>query len=157
MLPNIGRLCHLSTLSWSFEYHIEVETQWTPVCRRYFKCIFLNENGWFSPTISPNFVPDARFNNIREWVQTMAWHRPDETPLYEPMVVSLLTNICVTRPQWDSGIYFSKPFTITCRAKLPNHVHIVSRCRVCSMHISGTRVSTSACTFYCTYIQWCCR
>ena len=30
----------------------------------------------------------------------MAWRRPGAKPLSEPMMVSLLTHICVTRPQW---------------------------------------------------------
>ena len=30
----------------------------------------------------------------------MAWHRPCDKPLSEPMMFSLLTHICVTRPQW---------------------------------------------------------
>ena len=30
----------------------------------------------------------------------MAWRRPGHKPLYEPMMVKLLTHICVTRPQW---------------------------------------------------------
>ena len=30
----------------------------------------------------------------------MAWHRPGDKPLSEPMMVSLLKHICVTRPQW---------------------------------------------------------
>ena len=30
----------------------------------------------------------------------MAWRRPDDKPLSEPMMVSLPTHICVTRPQW---------------------------------------------------------
>ena len=30
----------------------------------------------------------------------MAWRRPGDKPLSEPIVVSLLTHICVTRPQW---------------------------------------------------------
>ena len=40
------------------------------------------------------------------WVVTpaldkiMAWRRPDDKPLSEIMMVSLLTHICVTRPQW---------------------------------------------------------
>ena len=39
-------------------------------------------------------------NNIPALVQIMAWRRPDDKPLSEPMMVSLLTHICVTRPQW---------------------------------------------------------
>ena len=34
----------------------------------------------------------------------MAWCRPGNKPLSEPMVVSLVTNICVTRPQWVNGL-----------------------------------------------------
>ena len=30
----------------------------------------------------------------------MAWRRPGDKPLSEPMMVSLLTHLCVTRPQW---------------------------------------------------------
>ena len=65
-----------------------------------FKCIFLNENEWISPRISLKFVPMVRINNIQALVQIMAWHRSGGKPLSEPMMVSLLTHICVTRPQW---------------------------------------------------------
>ena len=30
----------------------------------------------------------------------MAWRRPGDKPLSEPMLVNSLTHICVTRPQW---------------------------------------------------------
>ena len=30
----------------------------------------------------------------------MVWRRPGDKPLSEPMMVSLMTHICVTRPQW---------------------------------------------------------
>ena len=30
----------------------------------------------------------------------MAWHRPGDKLLSEPMMVNLLMNICITRPQW---------------------------------------------------------
>ena len=33
-------------------------------------------------------------------VQITAWRRPGKKPLSEPLMVSLLTHICVTRPQW---------------------------------------------------------
>ena len=65
-----------------------------------FKCIFENENEWISPRISLKFVPEVRINNIPALVQIMAWRRPGDKPLSEPMMVSLLTHICVTRPQW---------------------------------------------------------
>ena len=65
-----------------------------------FKCIFENENEWISHRISLKFVPKVRINNIPALVQIMAWRRPGDKPLSEPMMLSLLTHICVTRPQW---------------------------------------------------------
>ena len=65
-----------------------------------FKRIFLNENVRISIKISLKFVPKGPINNNPALVQIMAWRRSDEKPLSEPMMVSLLTHICVTRPQW---------------------------------------------------------
>ena len=65
-----------------------------------FKCIFFNENAWILLKISLKFVPKVRINNIPSLVQIMARRRPGYKPLSEPMMVSLLTHICVTRPQW---------------------------------------------------------
>ena len=65
-----------------------------------FKCIFLNENVWISIKISLRFVPKGPIDNIPALVQIMAWRRPGNKPLSEPMMVRLLTHICVTRPQW---------------------------------------------------------
>ena len=39
-------------------------------------------------------------NNIPALVQMMTSRRPGDKPLSEPMLFSLLTHICVTRPQW---------------------------------------------------------
>ena len=65
-----------------------------------FKCIFLNENAWISLEISLKFVLKVRINNIPTLVQIMAWRRPGDKPSSEPVMVSLLTHICITRPQW---------------------------------------------------------
>ena len=65
-----------------------------------FKCIFLHENVWISVEISLKFVPKGPINNIPALVQIMAWRRSGDKPLSEPMMVSLSTHICVTRPQW---------------------------------------------------------
>ena len=64
------------------------------------KCILFNENVWISLTISLKCVQKVRINIIPSLVQIMAWRRPGDKPLSEPMMVSLLTHICVTRPQW---------------------------------------------------------
>ena len=41
-------------------------------------------------------VPKVRINNIPALVQIMAWRRPGDRPLSEPMTVKLLTHIYVT-------------------------------------------------------------
>ena len=64
------------------------------------KWIFLNENVWISLKISLMFVPKVWINNIPALVQIMAWRRPGNKPLSDPMTVNLLMNICVTWPQW---------------------------------------------------------
>ena len=64
-----------------------------------FKRIFLNENVIIAIKISLKFVPKGPINNIPALVQIMAWRQPGDKPLSEAMMVSLLTHICVTRPQ----------------------------------------------------------
>ena len=65
-----------------------------------FKCLFINENVWISIKISLKFVPRCPIDNIPALLQIMAWRRSGDKPLSEPMMVSLPTHICVTRPQW---------------------------------------------------------
>ena len=65
-----------------------------------FSNAFFNENVWISIKISLKFVPNRPINNIPALVQIMAWRRSGDKPLSEPMMVCLLTHICVTRPQW---------------------------------------------------------
>ena len=77
-----------------------------------FKCIFLNENVWIVIKISLKFVPKGPINNIPALVQIMAWRRPGDKPLSEPMVVSLLTHICVTRPQWVNCLWSKHAYCI---------------------------------------------
>ena len=65
---------------------------------------FFNENIWISMNISLRFVSCGQIKNIPVMVQIMAWHLRGNKPLSEPMMVNLLThicvNICVTRSQW---------------------------------------------------------
>ena len=71
-----------------------------PFADEIFKCIFLNENVWIPIKISLKFVPQGPIDNIPALVQIMAWRRPGDKPLSEPMMVRQMTHICVTRPQW---------------------------------------------------------
>ena len=68
------------------------------------KYIFLNEKVIISAKISLKFVPKGPIYNIPVLFQIMAWRRPVDKPLSEPMMVKLSTHICVTRPQWVNGI-----------------------------------------------------
>ena len=77
-----------------------------------FKCIFLNENIWILIKISLKFVPKGPINNIPSLVHIMAWRRPGDKPLFEPMMVWLLTHICVTRPQWVKKAYPHAPLDV---------------------------------------------
>ena len=51
-----------------------------------FKCIFLNENLYISIEISLKFVAKGPISNIPALVQIMAWRRPGDKPLSEPML-----------------------------------------------------------------------
>ena len=65
-----------------------------------FKCIFVNENVSISIKNPLKFVPNGPINNIPALVQIMAWRRPGDKPLSEPMMVYLPMHICVTGLQW---------------------------------------------------------
>ena len=65
-------------------------------------------NVWTSRKISLKFVPKVRIHNIPALVQIIVWRRPGGKPLSEPMLVSLLTHICATPPQWVKPPYASR-------------------------------------------------
>ena len=70
-----------------------------------FHTTFWNGFSWmkmyeFREKISLKFVPRGPINNMPALGQIMAWRRPGDKPLTEPMMVRLLTHVCVTRPQW---------------------------------------------------------
>ena len=64
-----------------------------------FKRIFFNETVSISNKVSLKFVPKGPCNNIPALVQIMAWRRPGDKLLSEPMMLISMTHICVTRPQ----------------------------------------------------------
>ena len=65
-----------------------------------FNRTFVNENVRISIKFSLKFVPKVPINDITSLVQIMAWCRRGDKPLYEPTLLSLLTHIWDTRPQW---------------------------------------------------------
>ena len=72
-----------------------------------FKRIFMNEIVRISIKISLKFVPKGPINKIPALDQIMAWRRPGDKPLSEPMMINLPTHICVSRPQWVNEPSFS--------------------------------------------------
>ena len=111
-----------------------------------FKHFFLNENVQILIKISPKFVPKGPVNNIPALVQIMAWCRPGDKPLSEPMMVRLPTHICVTRPQWFKATshFFYVMFIIICvlrqeRVKRKVFLLISQECVVYDLsQVSGT-------------------
>ena len=117
-----------------------------------FKCLFLNENVWIPIKISLKFVPKGPSNKILALVQIMAWRRPGDKPLSEPILVSLPTHICVTRPQWVKASFYSSSATW----QLPP-LHIEALVTYIS---SGLRWydpgSISIWTIWTSYLLWIC-
>ena len=64
----------------SFDTHFSWWYQWVPI------------------KILLKFVPKGPINNILELVQIMAWCWSGGKPLSEPVMVSLLMHVCITRP-----------------------------------------------------------
>ena len=110
-----------------------------------FRCILLNENV-FSIKISLKFIPKRSINNnFPALVQIMAWRRPGDKPLSEPMIVKLMTHICGTRTQWVNKrpmypmleqLHIDDNDVVQYTIKLIHHNHIVfyhSHTRVCTI------------------------
>ena len=94
-----------------------------------FKCIFFNGGMWISINISLKFVRKGQINSTPSLVQIMAWCRPGNKPLSEPMMESSLTHISVTRPQWvkQSVWYMFNSLTLgrcSCNLKFVIFKHI---------------------------------
>ena len=92
------------------------------------KCILLNENIWISINFSLKFVAKCQIDNIPSLVQIMNWHRLGDKPLSEPMMVSLLRKICVTRPQWLTHYRKTRPF------QYPSIMHVTQLAK--SSHVT---------------------
>ena len=97
-------------------YHDAIWPQWVNTLRPrqdgrhfaddVFTCIFFNENCCILIKFSLKYVRKGPIDNNPALVQITAWRRPGDKPLSEPMMVSLPTHICVTRPQWVKSTFF---------------------------------------------------
>ena len=102
-----------------------------------FKFIFLNKNVWIQIKISLKFVPKCPITNIPALVQIMAWRRPGDKPLSEPMMVRLPTHICVTRPQW-----VLKSYTFSTQN------HIITRVTLTQFTVQESQIQKTLRTFF---------
>ena len=88
---------------------LEVSTHWgrdkmDAIKQTTFSNAFSWMNIWTSVKISLKFAPKGPINNVPGLAEIMAWRRPGDKPLSEPMVASLLTHIWVSRPQWVKSL-----------------------------------------------------
>ena len=84
----LPRFCKIS-----WDQHIEAKKNGCHFTDNTFKCIFLNENVGDSIKISLKFVRKSPVDNIPALGQIMAWCRPGNKPLSEPMMVTLPMHI----------------------------------------------------------------
>ena len=89
------------------------------------------------------FVCKGLINKTPALDHIMAWRRPGDKPLSEPMMVSLLTHICVTRPQWIKGQVFLDEIKKLTSLDLLHKSHNARYCNK-NMHI---------CAHFC--YKWC--
>ena len=96
---------------------------------------FFIENVRISIKISLEVVPKGPINNIPALVELMAWCRPG-VPLSEPMMISSLTHMCITRPQWVTIVvsqitgnskFCSKACNNRENIKAPHYWHFVKK------------------------------
>ena len=138
MIQILG-LLHVWIALWS--HHVFVNTLRPRQNGRHFaddpfKRIFFKETLRISFKISLNFVLKGPINNIPALVQIMAWRRRGDKPLSEPMMISLLTHICVTRPQWVN---------ITFNLRCEIYCSFTSRCRQIGIRFSAQFIAGCGC------------
>ena len=87
----------LSTMGWKYlSMWRSQETTYSHIFTR----IFMNEKFCILIRILLKFVAEGPTDNKSALVQVMAWCRTGDKPLSEPLMVSLLTHICITWPPW---------------------------------------------------------
>ena len=81
----------------------------------------------FFNKISLKYISWGLIDKMAALAQIMSWHRPEDKPLSEPKMVSLLTHICVTRPQqwvshdqvWNFFTHIRQGYFIVAGADVP--------------------------------------
>ena len=100
LLPGLFPQSHNALCGLWKTWHIEAQTKWLPFSRRHIQSHFFCQDCCILIKILLKFVSQGPMNNIPALVKIMAWCPSGNKPLSEPMMVTLMTHICVTRPQW---------------------------------------------------------
>ena len=95
----LNSLTHICDTSWRWVNSLRSRRKRPHSLDNIFKWIFLNENIWIWIEISLKFVPKGPINNILALDKIM--------PLFEPMMASLLTHMCVTGTQRVNNVHSS--------------------------------------------------
>ena len=87
-----------------------------------FQTTFSNAFSWmktykFRLRFHWSLFPRVQLNIFPTLIQIMAWRRPGDKPLSEPMMVILLTHICVTRPQWVKPLLIYAPTSTAAKVR----------------------------------------
>ena len=69
-----------------------------------FRCVSVNEKFYTLIKVSLMFVPKGPIDNNPALVQIVAWR----WPLSQPMIINLLTHICLTQPQWAEHAFLAE-------------------------------------------------
>ena len=130
-----------------------------------FKYIFLNENVWILIENSLKFVPKGSINNNPALCQIMAWRRPGDKPLFESMMVSSLTHICVTRPQWVKLEHYRISMVVKLNwmsqeavdrrvqnNSTPALVQMIVWCRIGDRSLSDPMINLWSCIYMCVCV-----
>ena len=102
--------CLLDRVDWGLDIQGVINTLGSRQDGRHFAddiftCIFSNENCCVLVKFSLKYVRKGPIDNNPALVQIMAWRLSGGKPLSEPMMISLPTYICVTRPQWVNSLW----------------------------------------------------
>ena len=123
-----------------------------------------SEPGGQKPVLSLSL---ERISNIPVLFYIMAWHRPGDRPLSEPMIVRLPTHVCITRSQWvnrwewlawrrgqiclaSQRTCYRKLRTIFDQANFLNHTYIILHstlngklCHLCVLFLQNIQTTSS--------------
>ena len=135
LVNGVSRPLHASLGSWTEQrsqrvanFPTRLITLMPKFSQTTFSNVFFNGNIWISIKISLKFVPKGPINNISALVQIMAWCRPGNKSLPKPMMASLLTHICVTRPQWvNHGVCLTLLIPNPEYFRQPRSMHVLIR------------------------------